>query len=195
VAIHNVNVGLAGVGAATSRCRAGGNDLLKNLQRWPNLSRRHHDRERKTTPSGEKINMPVGEKVILNVTSDTDDESMLILAGPGYELDVKAGTPATREFTIDSPGSFEVEPHHLEKIIVILNARWLRLVRLMLIPLHGIASRRDLRLPFCFVVVGAVLALVISFAILSFAWFKPWFHYIGGHPLPGLTAVLDHPIV
>jgi hypothetical protein len=43
--------------------------------------------------------------------------------GPGYELEVKAGTPAKGEFTIDSPGSFEVESHHLEKIIVILNAR------------------------------------------------------------------------
>ena len=34
--------------------------------------------------------------------------------------------PADRpggSFTIDSPGSFEIESHHLEKIIVILNAR------------------------------------------------------------------------
>jgi hypothetical protein len=44
-------------------------------------------------------------------------------------------------------------------------------------------------------VVGAVLALVLSFAILIFAWRKPRFHYVGGHPMPGLTAVLDHPIV
>jgi heme/copper-type cytochrome/quinol oxidase subunit 2 len=77
----------------------------------------------KTTPSGEKINVPVGEKVILNVTSDTDDEVHAHIGGPGYELEVKAGTPAKGEFTIDSPGSFEVESHHLEKIIVILNAR------------------------------------------------------------------------
>ena len=77
----------------------------------------------KTTPSGEKINVPVGEKVILNVTSDTDDEVHAHIGGPGYELQVKAGTPAKGEFTIDSPGSFEVESHHLEKIIVILNAR------------------------------------------------------------------------
>ena len=55
----------------------------------------------------------------------------------------------------------------------------------MLIPLHGIASRRDLPLPFSFVVVGAVLALVISFAILIFAWHKPRFHYVGGHHCPG----------
>jgi hypothetical protein len=36
---------------------------------------------------------------------------------------VRAGTPAKGSFTIESPGSFEVESHHLEKIIVILNAR------------------------------------------------------------------------
>ena len=77
----------------------------------------------KTTPSGEKINVSVGEKVILNVTSDIDDEVDAHIGGPGYELEVKAGTPAKGEFTVDSPGSFEVESHHLEKIIVILNAR------------------------------------------------------------------------
>jgi hypothetical protein len=65
----------------------------------------------------------------------------------------------------------------------------------MLIPLHGIASRGDLPLPFSFVVVGAVLALVISFAILIFAWRQPRFERVGGRPMPGVTAVVDHPIV
>ena len=76
----------------------------------------------KTIPSGEKINVRVGQKVILNVTSDTDDEIHAHIGGEGYELQVKAGTPAKGEFTLGSPGSFEVESHHLEKIIVILNA-------------------------------------------------------------------------
>ena len=40
----------------------------------------------------------------------------------------------------------------------------------VLVPLHGIASRQDLPLPFTFVVVGAVLALIISFVVLVFAW-------------------------
>jgi hypothetical protein len=35
---------------------------------------------------------------------------------------VQAGTPARGSFILQSPGSFEVESHHLEKIIVILNA-------------------------------------------------------------------------
>jgi hypothetical protein len=77
----------------------------------------------KTVPSGEKINVRVGQKVILNVTSDTDDEIHAHIGGEGYELPVQAGTPAKGSFTIESPGSFEVESHHLEKIIVILNAR------------------------------------------------------------------------
>jgi hypothetical protein len=77
----------------------------------------------KTVPSGEKINVRVGQKVILKVTSDTDDEIHAHVGGAGYELPVQAGTPARGSFTLDSPGSFEVESHHLEKIIVILNAR------------------------------------------------------------------------
>ena len=64
----------------------------------------------------------------------------------------------------------------------------------MLLPLHGIASRHDLPLPFSFVVVGAVLALTISFVILIFAWRKPRFDQVGGRPMPRVTAVVDHPI-
>jgi hypothetical protein len=65
----------------------------------------------------------------------------------------------------------------------------------MLVPLHGIASRHDLPLPFSFVVVGAVLALTISFVILIFAWRHPRFDRVGGHPMPRLTTVVDHPVI
>jgi heme/copper-type cytochrome/quinol oxidase subunit 2 len=77
----------------------------------------------KTVPNGEKINVRVGQKVILNVTSDTDDEIHAHIGGDGYQLAVPAGRPTKGSFTLESPGSFEVESHHLEKIIVILNAR------------------------------------------------------------------------
>jgi hypothetical protein len=77
----------------------------------------------KTTPSGLKINVRAGQKVILNVTSDTDDEIHAHIGGPGYEPPVQAGKPAKGAFTPDSAGGFEIESHHLEKIIVILNAR------------------------------------------------------------------------
>jgi hypothetical protein len=64
----------------------------------------------------------------------------------------------------------------------------------MLLPLHGIASRHDLPLPFSFVVVGAALALVISFIVLLRAWQQPRFTALGGRTLPGLTRVVDHPV-
>ena len=77
----------------------------------------------KTIPNGVKYDMRVGQKVILNVTSDADDEIHAHTGGAGYEMQVQAGTPAKGSFTVDSPGSFEVESHHLDKIIAILNAR------------------------------------------------------------------------
>ncbi len=63
----------------------------------------------------------------------------------------------------------------------------------MLVPLHGIASRHDLPLPFSFVVVGAALALAISFVVLAVAWREPRFVGVSGRPLPTLTKVVDHP--
>ncbi|HEX7209756.1 MAG TPA: hypothetical protein VF241_02445 [Propionibacteriaceae bacterium] len=77
----------------------------------------------KVDPNGKKIDASVGQEVILQVTSDMDDEIHAHTGGAGYEMEVKANEPTTGTFTLPSPGSFEVESHHLEKIIVILNVR------------------------------------------------------------------------
>lgn len=61
-----------------------------------------------------------------------------------------------------------------------------------LVPMHGIASRGDLPLPFSFVVVGAALALLVSFVVLLFAWRRPRFTDVGGRPVPGLQRLVDH---
>jgi hypothetical protein len=74
-------------------------------------------------PSGKKIDAEVGQQVIMNVTSDMDDEIHAHTGGDGYELEVPAGKTTTGTFTLTDPGSFEVESHHLSKVIVILNAR------------------------------------------------------------------------
>jgi hypothetical protein len=66
---------------------------------------------------------------------------------------------------------------------------------LILVPLHGIASRHDLPLPFSFVIAGAAAALVISFVVLIFAWRRPHYPSVGGWTLPRLTAFVDHPVV
>ena len=55
-------------------------------------------------------------------------------------------------------------------------------------PLHGIASRHDLPLPFGFVLVGAAAALAISFVVLLFAWRKPRFTSDPGVPVPRIRS-------
>jgi hypothetical protein len=78
---------------------------------------------RQVTPSGQKLNLSRGQTVIMHVTSDMDDEIHAHTGGDGYELQVTAGKPATGSFVVSDPGSFEIESHHLEKIIAILNVR------------------------------------------------------------------------
>jgi len=75
------------------------------------------------TPNGDKVDVTKGQTVVLNVTSDSDDEIHAHTSGDGYELEVKAGTPATGEFVAADTGTFEVESHHLEKVIVRLVVR------------------------------------------------------------------------
>ncbi|HEY5849000.1 MAG TPA: hypothetical protein VIT42_19630 [Microlunatus sp.] len=60
------------------------------------------------------------------------------------------------------------------------------------VPMHGIASRGDLPLPFSFVVAGAALALIVSFVVLLFAWRRPRFAAVGGRPVPGLQRIVDN---
>jgi hypothetical protein len=75
------------------------------------------------SPNGKKMDVQVGQQIVLNVTSDQADEIHAHTGGDGYELEVAAGKKVTGSFTLTSPGSYEVESHHLEKTIVILNAR------------------------------------------------------------------------
>jgi heme/copper-type cytochrome/quinol oxidase subunit 2 len=74
-------------------------------------------------PNGTKMTVKVGQRVVLNVTSDEHDEIHAHTSGDGFRLEVPAGKKMTGSFTLTSPGSYEVESHHLEKTIVILNAR------------------------------------------------------------------------
>ena len=75
------------------------------------------------SPNGDKIDIELGQTIVLNVTSDEADEIHAHTDSDGFELEVAAGKKVTGEFEINSPGSYQVESHHLEKTIVILNAR------------------------------------------------------------------------
>jgi len=58
-------------------------------------------------------------------------------------------------------------------------------------PLHGIASRHDLPLPFATVLGGAAAVLLITFWVVGFAWRAPRYATPRGHELPRLTRVVD----
>ncbi len=62
----------------------------------------------------------------------------------------------------------------------------------MLLPLHGLGSRQDLPLPFPAVIAGSVIVLVVSFAVLGWAWKEPrWQGLPGGRPLPRVSRLAD----
>lgn len=66
----------------------------------------------------------------------------------------------------------------------------------LLLPLHGIGSRSDLPLPFSFVLTGSLLAVAISFAVVTWLWRTPRWNSLGeGLALPRFSKVVDHPAV
>lgn len=61
---------------------------------------------------------------------------------------------------------------------------------------HGLGGAKDLPIPAEFAILGAVLALLISFTVLALAWRTPRFESDQHtHPLPTLQRVTDAPAV
>jgi hypothetical protein len=61
---------------------------------------------------------------------------------------------------------------------------------------HGVGSREDLPIPFSFALIGAAVALVVSFLVLLLFWREPRLNPLGaGRPLPpGAGRALDSPV-
>jgi hypothetical protein len=61
-----------------------------------------------------------------------------------------------------------------------------------MLPAHGVGNRADLPLPFEALVIGAALALLVSFVGLAFLWREPRLRADDGWTLPrGVQSVLD----
>ncbi len=77
----------------------------------------------KVTPRGERIEVTVGERVTLRVTTDAADE-IHVHSDPEHELEVAAGDRGKElSFALDTPGQVAVESHHLDATIVQLVVR------------------------------------------------------------------------
>ena len=67
------------------------------------------------------MNLSKGEKFVLDITSDRNDE--VHVHGFDKEIAVKAGKRVKVEMTADRTGRYEVESHHPEMLIVVLHIR------------------------------------------------------------------------
>jgi hypothetical protein len=74
------------------------------------------------TPSGDRIEVSVGQDVVLNVTADAPGE-IHVHSDPEQELEYPAGESEQTITGIDRPGTVEVESHDLDKVIVQLEVR------------------------------------------------------------------------
>lgn len=75
----------------------------------------------KITPNdGHIVKVDVGQEVQINVSSDVDDE-IHVHSEPEYEFEVPAGQDKTFTFTLDTPGTVEIESHRLEVTLVKLQ--------------------------------------------------------------------------
>ena len=75
----------------------------------------------KTSPNGDRVNLDEGEPFVLDITSDRDDE--VHVHGFDKEIEVTAGKRVTVTMMADRTGRFEVESHHPELLIVVLQIR------------------------------------------------------------------------
>jgi plastocyanin len=79
-------------------------------------------RDGKVTPRGARVDVKVGQKVTLHVTSDAH-ETIHLHSEPEHEFEMRDGDDVEKSFTFDVPGQVAVEAHHLEATIVQLVVR------------------------------------------------------------------------
>lgn len=73
-------------------------------------------------PTGDRIEVEIGEPITLRVDSDAPDE-IHVHSDPEHEFAVVPGSGQTFTFTVDVPGQVAVESHELGRTIVQLLAR------------------------------------------------------------------------
>ncbi len=75
----------------------------------------------KVSPNGARVELDQGEPFVLDISSDRDDQ--VHVHGFDKEIEVTAGKRVTVKMIADRTGRFEVESHHPELLIVVLQIR------------------------------------------------------------------------
>jgi ABC-type glycerol-3-phosphate transport system substrate-binding protein len=76
-----------------------------------------------TDPSGQKIDLAVGQKIELDVTADKPGEIHVHSSPEEQEFEYKAGSNTFDVKPIEAPGQTVVESHTLDKVLFTLVAR------------------------------------------------------------------------
>jgi len=74
------------------------------------------------TPSGDRVDVDLGQPVELKVTADEPGE-IHVHSDPEHEFEYDEGTQTLDQFEIDRPGLVVVESHTLDKVIVQLEVK------------------------------------------------------------------------
>lgn len=74
------------------------------------------------TPTNATLQAAVKQQITLHVTSDATDE-LHVHSVPDHKFEVAAAPHQTFQFSVDVPGSVEVESHHLHKTIATIQVR------------------------------------------------------------------------
>ena len=72
------------------------------------------------TPANTALQARVGQPITFRVTSDAADE-LHVHSTPGHEFEIAAAPNQTFTFTIDAPGTFDVELHHLDRAVATID--------------------------------------------------------------------------
>jgi plastocyanin len=79
-------------------------------------------RDGEVTPQGDRVEVKVGQRVTLHITSDAH-ETIHVHSEPEQEFEVRDGDDVEKSFTIDVPGQVAIEAHDLDATIVQLVVR------------------------------------------------------------------------
>ncbi|QLL09679.1 hypothetical protein [Mycobacterium vicinigordonae] len=74
------------------------------------------------TPTNATLHASVGQQINLRVSSDVTDE-LHVHSTPDHKFHVAATPDQTFQFTVDVPGSVDVELHHLHRTIATIQVQ------------------------------------------------------------------------
>lgn len=72
------------------------------------------------TPANATLQATVHQPITLHVTSDATDE-LHVHSVPDHKFEVAAAANQTFQFSVDVPGSVEVELHHLDRTVATIH--------------------------------------------------------------------------